>query len=127
MASGGTARGLAAARLAVTPVEDITGFSELLGGRVKTLHPAVHGGMLRGVSPSIFEEPRRGGSRPIDLVVCNLYPFAATIARPGVTNAEAIEEIDIGGVTLLRAPRRRTSRRSWSFAIRRTMRACSKC
>ena len=103
VASGGTAGGLAAARLAVTPVEDITGFPELLGGRVKTLHPAVHGGILARRIPEHLQELTARGIAPIDLVVCNLYPFAATIARPGVTDAEAIEEIDIGGVTLLRA------------------------
>ena len=103
MASGGTARELTRAGLAVTPVEEVTGFPELLGGRVKTLHPAVHGGILARRVPEHLQELASHGISPIDLVVCNLYPFGATIARAGVTDAEAVEEIDIGGVTLLRA------------------------
>jgi phosphoribosylaminoimidazolecarboxamide formyltransferase/IMP cyclohydrolase len=103
VASGGTARSLSAAGLPVTPVEQITGFPEILGGRVKTLHPAVHGGILARRTPEHMTELAAHGIAPVDLVVCNLYPFAATVARPDVTEAEAVEEIDIGGVTLLRA------------------------
>jgi phosphoribosylaminoimidazolecarboxamide formyltransferase/IMP cyclohydrolase len=103
VASGGTARSLSAAGLPVTPVEQITGFPEILGGRVKTLHPAIHGGILARRTPEHTMELAAHGITPVDLVVCNLYPFAATVARPGVTEAEAVEEIDIGGVTLLRA------------------------
>ncbi len=103
VASGGTARALAAAGLPVTPVEAVTGFPELLGGRVKTLHPAVHAGILARRAGEHLQELSQHGIVPVDLVACNLYPFAATIARPDVTEAEAIEEIDIGGVTLLRA------------------------
>jgi phosphoribosylaminoimidazolecarboxamide formyltransferase / IMP cyclohydrolase len=103
VASGGTARALSAAGLPVTQVDHITGFPEILGGRVKTLHPAVHGGILARRTPAHLAELASHSIVPFDLVVCNLYPFAATVARPGVTEQEAIEEIDIGGVTLLRA------------------------
>ena len=103
VASGGTARALSAAGLPVTQVDQITGFPEILGGRVKTLHPAVHGGILARRTPEHLAELASHDIAPVDLVVCNLYPFAATVAKPGVTEPEAIEEIDIGGVTLLRA------------------------
>lgn len=103
VASGGTARALHAAGLAVTPVEQVTGFPEILGGRVKTLHPAIHGGILARRTDEHLAELAAHGITPVDLVVCNLYPFAATVARPGVTAQQAVEEIDIGGVTLLRA------------------------
>ena len=103
VASGGTARALSAAGLPVTQVDQITGFPEILGGRVKTLHPAVHGGILARRTPEHLAELASHGIAPVDLVVCNLYPFAATVAKPGVTEPEAVEEIDIGGVTLLRA------------------------
>jgi phosphoribosylaminoimidazolecarboxamide formyltransferase/IMP cyclohydrolase len=75
----------------------------MLGGRVKTLHPAVHGGILAREIESDQADLAAQGYQPIDLVICNLYPFQATIAREGVKLAEAVEEIDIGGVTLLRA------------------------
>jgi phosphoribosylaminoimidazolecarboxamide formyltransferase / IMP cyclohydrolase len=103
VASGGTARALVKAGLAVTAVGDVTGYPELLGGRVKTLHPAIHAGILARRTPEHLEELVGQDITPVDLVVCNLYPFAATIRRAGVTDAEAVEEIDIGGVTLLRA------------------------
>ncbi len=103
VASGGTARELAAAGLTITPVEDVTGFPELLGGRVKTLHPAVHAGILARRTPEHLGELAAHGIAAVDLVVCNLYPFTKTVAQPGVTDAAAVEEIDIGGVTLIRA------------------------
>jgi phosphoribosylaminoimidazolecarboxamide formyltransferase/IMP cyclohydrolase len=103
IASGGTARQLADAALPVVAVEDLTGFPEILAGRVKTLHPAIHGGILARRTPEHLEELERYGLAPIDLVVVNLYPFQETVARPGVTLAEATEQIDIGGVALLRA------------------------
>jgi phosphoribosylaminoimidazolecarboxamide formyltransferase/IMP cyclohydrolase len=103
VASGGTARALAEAGLPVRAVEEITGFPEILGGRVKTLHPAIHGGILARRTPLHLEELDRHGITPIDLVVVNLYPFQATVAQPHVTLATAVEEIDIGGVALLRA------------------------
>ncbi|MCU0502377.1 MAG: bifunctional phosphoribosylaminoimidazolecarboxamide formyltransferase/IMP cyclohydrolase [Anaerolineae bacterium] len=103
VASGGTARALSAAGLPVTQVDRVTGFPEILGGRVKTLHPAIHGGILARRTPEHLAELAAHDIAPVDLVVSNLYPFAATIARPGVTEAEAVEEIDIGGVALTRA------------------------
>ncbi|HFQ95756.1 MAG TPA: bifunctional phosphoribosylaminoimidazolecarboxamide formyltransferase/IMP cyclohydrolase [Anaerolineae bacterium] len=103
IASGGTARAIAATGLPVTPVSDLTGFPEILGGRVKTLHPAIHGPILARGREDDRAELARLGLAPIDLVVCNLYPFQQTVARPGVNEEEALEQIDIGGVTLLRA------------------------
>jgi phosphoribosylaminoimidazolecarboxamide formyltransferase / IMP cyclohydrolase len=103
VASGGTARRLRQAGLEVQDVAAVTGTPEMLGGRVKTLHPAVHGGILAQESESDRADLAAQGIAPVDLVVCNLYPFQETVARPGVTPDEAIEEIDIGGVTLLRA------------------------
>jgi len=103
VASGGTARALAEAGLPVIAVEQVTGHPEILGGRVKTLHPAIHGGILARRTPGHLAELAGHGIAPIDLVVCNLYPFAATVAKPGATEGEIVEEIDIGGVTLLRA------------------------
>jgi phosphoribosylaminoimidazolecarboxamide formyltransferase/IMP cyclohydrolase len=103
IASGGTARKLVEAGIAVLQVEDVTGFPEILGGRVKTLHPAIHGGILARRTPLHLEELEHHQIRPIDLVVVNLYPFQKTIAKPNVSLATAIEEIDIGGVALLRA------------------------
>ncbi len=103
IASGGTARTLRNAGLNVIDVADVTGAPEMLGGRVKTLHPAIHGGILARDIPADRADLGAQHINPIDLVVCNLYPFSETIAKPGVTVAEAIEQIDIGGVTLLRA------------------------
>ena len=103
IATGGTARALGEAGLAVHPIEAVTGFPEILDGRVKTLHPAVHGGILARREQAHLAELEAQGIAPIDLVVVNLYPFAQTIARPGTTLAEAVEQIDIGGVALLRA------------------------
>ena len=104
VSSGGTARSLRAAGLAVTEVADITGFPEMLDGRVKTLHPAVHAGILaRRDLPAHAAALEGAGIAPIDLVVVNLYPFRETVARPGVRFEEAVENIDVGGPTLLRA------------------------
>lgn len=103
IASGGTATTLREAGLAVRDVSDLTGAPEMLGGRVKTLHPAVHGGILARDLPADRADLAAQGYAFIDLVVCNLYPFGKTVARPGVTLDEAVEQIDIGGVTLLRA------------------------
>jgi len=103
VASGGTARTLAAEGLPVTPLESLTGYPEMLGGRVKTLHPAIHGGILARRTPDHLAELAQHGLAPIDLVAVNLYPFSQTVARPTVTLDEAIEQIDIGGVALLRA------------------------
>ncbi len=103
IASGGTARALQDAGLPVTRVSEITGFPEILGGRVKTLHPAIHGGILAQRSPEHLAELATYGIEPIDMVVVNLYPFEDTIAREGTTLDDAVENIDIGGVALLRA------------------------
>jgi phosphoribosylaminoimidazolecarboxamide formyltransferase / IMP cyclohydrolase len=103
VASGGTARLLREANLTVLDVAEVTGSPEMLGGRVKTLHPAIHGGILAQANEADTADLAAQNIQPIDLVVCNLYPFSDTIAQPGVTLAEAVEQIDIGGVTLLRA------------------------
>jgi phosphoribosylaminoimidazolecarboxamide formyltransferase/IMP cyclohydrolase len=103
IATGGTARALREAGLVVRPIEDVTGFPEILGGRVKTLHPAIHGGILARREQAHLAELETQGIAPIDLVAVNLYPFAETVARPGTALAEAVEQIDIGGVALLRA------------------------
>ena len=104
ISSGGTALALKQAGLTVTKVADYTGFPEILSGRVKTLHPRIHGGILaRRDLPQDVADLETHQIRPIDLVVVNLYPFEQTIAKPGVTLAEAIEQIDIGGPAMLRA------------------------
>ncbi len=103
IASGGTAGALADAGLPVTPTEALTGFPDLLDGRVKTLHPAIHGGILARRTPEHLAELARHGLPTIDLVVVNLYPFQRTVAAQDVTLADAVEQIDIGGVALLRA------------------------
>jgi phosphoribosylaminoimidazolecarboxamide formyltransferase/IMP cyclohydrolase len=103
VASGGTARALREAGLPVSDVADVTGAPEMLGGRVKTLHPAIHAGILARAAEADMSELAAHGILPIDLVACNLYPFQETVAQPDVSPAEAVEQIDIGGVTLLRA------------------------
>ncbi len=104
LSTGGTARLLAEQGLAVTEVADYTGFPEMLDGRVKTLHPRLHAGILaRRDSPAHLAAIKAAGIEPIDLVVVNLYPFARTVAQPNCTLAEAIENIDVGGPSMLRA------------------------
>src|SRR5262249_20330513 len=103
IASGGTAKLLRDNQIPVTEVADYTGSPEILGGRVKTLHPAIHGGLLARATDADRADLRRINTDYIDLVAVNLYPFEQTIAKPGVTLEEAIENIDIGGVTLIRA------------------------
>jgi phosphoribosylaminoimidazolecarboxamide formyltransferase / IMP cyclohydrolase len=104
LSTGGTARLLREAGVAVREVADVTGFPEMLDGRVKTLHPRIHGGILaRRDVPEDVATLERHGIPPIDLVVVALYPFEATVARPDVTRAEAIEQIDVGGPTMIRA------------------------
>ena len=104
ISSGGTAAALAAAGLPVTKVADHTGAPEILGGRVKTLHPRIHGGILAKRSePSHQADLETQGIATIDVVVVNLYPFRETIARPDVTWDLAIENIDIGGPAMVRA------------------------
>ncbi|MDQ7024552.1 MAG: bifunctional phosphoribosylaminoimidazolecarboxamide formyltransferase/IMP cyclohydrolase [Anaerolineae bacterium] len=103
VASGGTAKSLEEVGLIVTPVEQLTGLPEMLGGRVKTLHPAIHAGILARDKGSDLNEIAEHGYAPINMVVCNLYPFQETVSKVRVTLQDAIENIDIGGVTLLRA------------------------
>jgi phosphoribosylaminoimidazolecarboxamide formyltransferase / IMP cyclohydrolase len=103
LASGGTAKLLRDNNLPVTEVADYTGSPEILGGRVKTLHPAIHGGLLARPTDEDHQQLLDLGWDYIDLVAVNLYPFEATIAKSNVTYAEVIENIDIGGVTLIRA------------------------
>ncbi|ELR8703737.1 bifunctional phosphoribosylaminoimidazolecarboxamide formyltransferase/IMP cyclohydrolase [Vibrio vulnificus] len=102
LSTGGTARLLAEQGIAVTEVSDYTGFPEMMDGRVKTLHPKVHGGVLgrRGQDDEVME---KHGINPIDMVVVNLYPFAETVAKEGCTLADAVENIDIGGPTMVRS------------------------
>ena len=102
--TGGSRRALEDAGVEVHGVSDLTGFPEIMDGRLKTLHPGVHGGILANREvPAHMEQLAAQGLAPIDLVAVNLYPFEATIARPGVTVEEAIENIDIGGPTMIRA------------------------
>jgi phosphoribosylaminoimidazolecarboxamide formyltransferase/IMP cyclohydrolase len=104
VSTGGTAAALTKAGLPVIPVDQVTGFPEMLDGRVKTLHPHIHGAILaRRSDPSHQQALRAHGITPIDLVCVSLYPFEQTIARPGVTRDEAIEQIDIGGPAMIRA------------------------
>jgi len=102
LSTGGTAKAIKEANIPVTDISDFTGFQEMMGGRLKTLHPLVHGGILmrRGQDE---EEAQKHGIKPIDMVVVNLYPFKETVSREGVTEDEAIEQIDIGGPTMLRS------------------------
>ncbi|MBP8098196.1 MAG: bifunctional phosphoribosylaminoimidazolecarboxamide formyltransferase/IMP cyclohydrolase, partial [Arenimonas sp.] len=102
LSTGGTAKALRDAGIAVRDVSEVTGFPEIMDGRVKTLHPAIHGGLLgrSGIDDAVMAEH---GIGPIDLLVVNLYPFAATVAKPGCSYDDAIENIDIGGPAMLRA------------------------
>ena len=102
LSTGGTANLLVRHGISVKEVAEHTGFPEIMGGRVKTLHPKIHGGLLgrRGVDEEVMREH---GIEPIDLLAVNLYPFAATVARPDCTYEEAVENIDIGGPAMVRA------------------------
>jgi phosphoribosylaminoimidazolecarboxamide formyltransferase/IMP cyclohydrolase len=104
ISTGGTAKELRQAGIEVRDVSDVTGFPEMMDGRVKTLHPKIHGALL-GVrdNPNHQAAMRDHAIEPIDMVVINLYPFEETVAREGVTPAEAIEQIDIGGPALIRS------------------------
>jgi phosphoribosylaminoimidazolecarboxamide formyltransferase/IMP cyclohydrolase len=104
LSTGGTARLLQKEGLAVNEVSAYTGFAEMLDGRVKTLHPKIHAGLLaRRDDPSHMEAMRAAGIGAIDLLVVNLYPFAATVADPDASFDDAIENIDIGGPAMLRS------------------------
>ncbi|XP_022646889.1 bifunctional purine biosynthesis protein PURH-like isoform X2 [Varroa jacobsoni] len=101
--SGGTAKAIRDAGMEIRDISQITGHPEILGGRVKTLHPAVHGGILSRKIESDIADMRHQNYEFVSVVVCNLYPFVEAISKPDVTIAKAVEEVDIGGVTLLRA------------------------
>jgi len=104
ISTGGTAKALADAGVKVTGISEVTGFPEMMEGRVKTLHPAVHGGILADRSkPEHMRQIEEQGIEPIDLVAVNLYPFAQTVAKPGVTLEDVIENIDIGGPSMVRS------------------------
>jgi phosphoribosylaminoimidazolecarboxamide formyltransferase / IMP cyclohydrolase len=104
LSTGGTAGALREAGIAVTPVDAVTGFPELLDGRVKTLHPAIHGALLaRRAMPEHMAALSRHGITPIDLVAVNLYPFQLTITRQGASFEDAVENIDVGGPSMLRS------------------------
>jgi phosphoribosylaminoimidazolecarboxamide formyltransferase / IMP cyclohydrolase len=104
LSTGGTAKQLLGNKIPVTSVDSYTGFPEIMDGRVKTLHPKIHGGILAiRESASHMTQMEKNGIEPIDLVVVNLYPFKETVAKPNVTIAEAIENIDIGGPAMLRS------------------------
>ena len=104
LSTGGTAQHLRDAGIDIVDVSDYTGFPEMLDGRVKTLHPKIHGGLLAERDNAEHNaQTETHGISPIDMVICNLYPFEATVAKPDVTLPEAIENIDIGGPTMIRA------------------------
>ena len=104
LSTGGTAKKMRDSGIPVTDVSEFTGFPEMLDGRVKTLHPLVHGGILhQRENPDHQSQCAQYGIKPIDIVAVNLYAFEKTVARPDCTLADAIENIDIGGPTLLRA------------------------
>ena len=104
ISTGGTMKAIRAAGIPVTYVSDVTGFPEIMNGRVKTLNPKIHGGILAvRDNPEHVKQMQENGILPIDLVVVNLYPFKATIKKENVTLAEAVENIDIGGPAMIRA------------------------
>ena len=104
LSTGGTATHLREAGIKIVDVSDYTGFPEMLDGRVKTLHPKIHGGLLTQWDNSeLAAQAKKNDIAPIDMVICNLYPFEATIAKPDVTLTKAIENVDIGGPTMIRA------------------------
>lgn len=104
ISTGGTAKALTEAGIDVTAIESVTGFPEMMDGRVKTLHPKVHGGLLAlRDKPDHAEALKQHDITPIDLVCVNLYPFEATVAKPDVKPEDAIEQIDIGGPSMIRS------------------------
>src|SRR5213594_4369200 len=104
VSTGGTAEALRREGIPVIPIDQVTGFPEMMDGRVKTLHPKVHGGLLgRRDHPGDLAAMQQHGITPIDLVAVNLYPFRETVAKPSTTFEQAIEQIDIGGPSMLRS------------------------
>ena len=115
ISTGGTMNAIKEAGIPVTYVSDVTGFPEIMDGRVKTLNPKIHGAILAVRSnPEHMEALAKHEITPIDLVVVNLYPFRETVAKPGVTEAEAIENIDIGGPAMV-------SRKGYRFTTTKSM------
>ena len=123
LSTGGTAKLLVRHGIAVNEVAEHTGFPEIMDGRVKTLHPKIHGGLLgrRGIDEQVMREH---GIEPIDLLVVNLYPFAATVARPDCSYDDAVENIDIGGPAMVRAAAKNHARSPW-WSIPPITAACS--
>ena len=116
ISTGGTAAALSQAGVKVIPIDQVTGFPEMMDGRVKTLHPAIHGALLgRRDLPAHVQAMKQHNILPIDLVCVNLYPFERTILTPGIRDEQAIEQIDIGGPSM---------QRSNCFAIAGPMSAC---
>ena len=110
IATGGTMRTLRDAGLEITNISDVTGFPEICDGRVKTLHPKIHGALLgRRDLPDHLAQLEANGIEFIDMVVVNLYPFEATIAKEGVSLEDAVENIDIGGPSMLRSAAKNSS------------------
>ncbi len=104
LSTGGTAKTLRENKVPVKDVSEYTGFPEMMDGRVKTLHPKIHGGLLgRRDNPEDVKQMETHGIHPIDMIVVNLYPFEATVAKAGCTLNDAIENIDIGGPTMIRS------------------------
>ena len=119
ISTGGTRKAIADTGIPVTDISSYTGFPEMMDGRVKTLHPKVHAGLLAvRDNAKHMEELDKNGILPIDMVVVNLYPFEATVSRDGVTLEEAIENIDIGGPSMLRS----AAKNNKSVAVLRTPR-----
>ena len=126
LSTGGTAKRLHASGVPVTEVSDYTGFPEMMDSRVKTLHPKIHGGLLgrRGMDDGVME---KHGILPIDMVVVNLYPFRQTVAHPDCDLATAMENVDIGGPTILAPPLRITLGSPWWSKPPTTRASWKKC
>ena len=126
IATGGTRKALADAGLPVKDIAELTKFPEILDGRVKSLHPAIYAGLLaKRDKPEHMQTLAEHGLPEIDLVVCNLYPFEQTVAKPGVTEAEAIENIDIGGPCMVRAAAKNFDERGGGDGSDAIRRSCS--
>lgn len=127
LSTGGTLKAIQEAGVTARQVDEVTGFPEILDGRVKTLHPNVHGGLLaKRNNEEHMRTLEENNIAPIDVVVVNLYPFKETLAKDGVSHEEIIENIDIGGPTMLRAAAK--VMKMWlSLSIRNVMKLCLNC
>ena len=124
VSTGGTMKVLASAGIPVIPVSQVTGFPEMMDGRVKTLHPLIHGGILAvRDNPEHRRDMEKYGIQGIDLVAVNLYPFRETVARPDTTLDEAVENIDIGGPSMVRAAAKITGMLRWPWIRHRIMKS----